>query len=77
MVKLVQIHQTQKLSKIKNMFMSKVHGSLILGSFDDTIENVMMWNNGKWSQFHVEYGITQFGALHTKFPISWTLIPKF
>jgi len=44
MVKLVQIHQTQNLPKI-NMFMSKVHGNLRLGSFDDAIENVMIWND--------------------------------
>jgi len=42
MVKLVQIHQIRNLPKIKNRFMSKVHGNLILGSFNDTIENVVM-----------------------------------
>jgi len=77
MVKLVQIHQIRNLPKIKNMFMSQVHGNLILRSFDDAIENVMMQNGYKWSQLHVETRITRFGALHTKFPISRTLIPKF
>jgi len=77
MVKLVQIHQTRNLPKIKNMFTNKVHGSLILESFDDTIENVMMQSDDKWSQLNLETGITRFGELHTKFPISWTLIPKF
>jgi len=57
--------------------MSKVHGNLELGSFDDVIENVMMQNDYNWFQLHLETRITQFGALHTKFPISWTLIPKF
>jgi len=47
MVKLVKIHQTQNLSKIKNMFISKVHGNLRLVSFDDTIKNVMMQNDYK------------------------------
>jgi len=42
MVKLVQIHQIQNLPKIKNMFMSKVHGNFRLGSFNDAIENVIM-----------------------------------
>jgi len=59
------------------MFMNKVHGSLELGSFDDTIENVMMQNDYKWSQLYLETRITRFGALHTKYSISWTLIPKF
>jgi len=77
MVKLVKIHQTQNLSKIKNMFISKVHGNLRLVSFDDTIKNVMMQNDYKWFQFHLEFGITWCGVLHAKFPISWTLIHKF
>jgi len=47
MVKLVQIHQIRNLPKIKNMFMSQVHGNLILRSFDDAIENVMMQNGYK------------------------------
>ena len=38
---MVQIHKIRNLPKIKNMFMSKVHGNLGLGSFDDTIEDVM------------------------------------
>jgi len=45
MVKLVQIHQIRNLPKIKNIFMSKVHGNLRLGSFNDAIENVMMQND--------------------------------
>jgi len=45
MVKSVQFHQTQNLPKIKNMFMSQVHGNLGLGSFDDAIENLMMQND--------------------------------
>ena len=49
MVKLVQIHQIWNLPKIKNMFMSQVHGNLRLGSFDDAIENKMMQNYYKWS----------------------------
>jgi len=77
MVKLVQFHQTQNLPKIKNVLMSKVHGNLGLGSYDDTIENVRMSNDYKWSKLHLETRITRFGWLHTKFPISWTLIPKF
>jgi len=77
MVKLVQIHQTRNLPQIKNKFMSKIHGNLRLGSFDDAIENVMMWNDYNWSKLHLENGIAQLGALHTKFPISRTLIPKF
>jgi len=32
MVKLVQIHQTRNMSKMQNMFMNKVQGSLRLGS---------------------------------------------
>jgi len=42
-VKLIQIHQTRNLPKIKNMFMSQVHDNLRLGSFDNTIENVMIY----------------------------------
>jgi len=77
MIKLVQIHQIPNLPKIKNVFMSKVHGNLGLGSFDDAIENVMMQNDYKWSQLHLETRNTRFAALHAKFPISWTLNPKF
>jgi len=64
MVKLVQIHQTQNLPKMKNMFISKVHGNLKLGSFDDTIEHVMMKNDYKLSKLNLETGITRFGVLH-------------
>jgi len=45
--------------------MSKVHGNLRLGSFDDAIENVMMQYDCNWSQLHLETRITRFGALHT------------
>jgi len=48
MVKLVQIHKTWNLPKMKNLFMNKMHGSLRLGSFDDTIENEMTQNDYKW-----------------------------
>jgi len=63
MVKLAKIHQIWNLPKIKNMFISQVHGNLGLGSVDDAIENVMMPNDYKWSQLHLEIGITRFGAL--------------
>jgi len=53
MVKLVQILQTRNMSKIKNMFMSKVHGNLRLGSFDDEIENLMIQNDYNLSQLHL------------------------
>jgi len=36
-----------------------------------------MQNDYKLSQLNLETRITQFGALPTKFPISWTLIPNF
>jgi len=45
MVKLAKIHQTRNMPKINNMFMSKVHGNLELGSFEDAIKNVMMQND--------------------------------
>jgi len=45
MVKLVQIHQIRNLPKIKNMFMSRVHGNHELRSLDDAIENVIMHND--------------------------------
>jgi len=57
--------------------MSQVHGNLGLGSFDDAIENLMMQNDYSWCQLHLKTKIIRFGALHTKFPISWILIPKF
>jgi len=59
MVKLVQIHQTRNLPKIKNMFISQVRGNLRLGSFGDTIENVMMEIDYKRSQLHLEIGVTR------------------
>jgi len=77
MVKLVQIHQIRNLPKIKNMFMSRVHGNHELRSLDDAIENVIMHNDYNWSQLHLETVITQFRELHAKFPISRILIPKF
>jgi len=51
MIKLVQIHQIWNLPKIKNMFMSKVHGSLRLKSFDDAIE-FRNWNHSIWCTAH-------------------------